>query len=399
MFTVKGDGRVFRPVHHSCPPETRASGCACPPLRYWHIAYWAPKGDGSWCEFRESSKSEDERDARKLLRERIAEVISHQKGHAVFIGPKKERLTVRDILGALESDYETRRLPSLPQTRNCIKHLNAAMGAMRATSVTRETVLRYIKLRRSQNASDATIDRETEKLARAFSIAIEDNQLAQKPKIPRLVKLNANARQGFFEKDEIRAVLDAIDHPDARDFLDWFRWTGMRPKEIRSLTWDCFDRDEWVVRLPHKSSKTGYGRSFPLGGYWKEIIERRIARRRLDCDLIFHLDGKPMPNIQKRWKRACKAAGMEGKIMYDLRRTAVRDMIRAGIPLSTVKQISGHRTDAMVARYNIISEADLREAGLRLGRFVAGLERKPEGTVVPFGSRTDEGGSSETGEK
>jgi integrase len=381
---MKGDGRIFRPAKHaaSCTREMRP--CSCPSHPNWHIAYWGPKGDGKDGEHRESAHSPDERVAHRLLRSRLAEVANHRAGRAPFIGPKKERATVRDLLAVLIRNYEVRRLPSLPQAKNSVRHLNQHLGDFRATAVNRDVFNRYVGWRRAEGASDTTIDRETEKLGRAFALAVEDHQLAAKPTFQKLVKPNANAREGFFEAAVIDDVLARVEHEDARDFLAWFRWTGMRPKEIRSLTWLAFDRDTWTVRLAHRDAKTGRGRQFPLVGQWREIIEHRVARRRLDCDLIFHFDGRKMPNLARRWKAACEGAGVEGRVMYDLRRTAVRDMIRAGVSEHVAMLISGHRTRSVFQRYDITSERDLAMAGEKLTVFLEGLPKDPLAGVKRF---------------
>jgi len=158
-----------------------------------------------------------------------------------------------------------------------------------------------------------------------------------------------------------------------KDFCEWAYRTGMRPGEIRSLTWADLDQETWTLRLHAKGAKTGYGRALPLGGSLRAIIERRVAARQFSCTYIFHRSGRQMGDFGKTWKRACREAGLSEKLLYDLRRTAVRNMVRAGVDMAVAMKISGHRTRSVFDRYNIISEDDVRSALATAETYVAAL--------------------------
>jgi integrase len=337
---VRGDGRVF------------------PRGNKWYIAYYAPGPDGRSKEFREPGGTEAE--ARRLLRHRLREVGAAVLGLRKFTGPRQERVMVEELLKNYERDCEIRAIRGLKQLRSHLKHIRAFFGRDRALAVTSPRLRDYIAARQEEGAKPATINRELEGLQRAFALATEAGTLAVAPKFPSLRE--DNARQGFFERGDFFAVLSKFSDPDLKDFLEWFYWTGMRTDESRSLTWACFDRETWTLRLHAKDAKTGHGRVIPLEGPLRQIIERRARARRFGCDFIFHRKGRRMGEFRKSWRTACQLAGISGKLPYDLRRTAVRNRSDAGVPETVNMAISGHRTRAVFDRYNIVSEKNLREA-------------------------------------
>lgn len=176
-----------------------------------------------------------------------------------------------------------------------------------------------------------------------------------------------NARQGFLDEPEFRALSSHLPDDGLRDFCLFGYLTGMRRGEIVSLRWADLDGD--VLRLQAKHSKNRKPRSIPLVGELADIIERRKTARQVKANgavelspVIFHRVGEPIGDFRKSWKRACRLAGVEGRLFHDLRRSAVRNMVQAGVAQQVAMKISGHKTPSMFQRYNIIVDDDVREA-------------------------------------
>jgi integrase len=77
------------------------------------------------------------------------------------------------------------------------------------------------------------------------------------------------------------------------------------------------------------------------------------------------------------WDALEKAAGIPGLLLHDLRRSAVRSMIRRGVPQKTAQRISGHKTDAVFNRYNIISKGDIEDAARKIEEGAKAAQASP----------------------
>ena len=97
--------------------------------------------------------------------------------------------------------------------------------------------------------------------------------------------------------------------------------------------------------------------------------ERTLAVEKATSAIIpwlFHRQGRPVTSFRRAWLTACKGAGLSGRIPHDFRRTAVRNLERAGVPRSTAMKVVGHKTESIYRRYAIVDETMLKEGAAKL---------------------------------
>jgi integrase len=137
-------------------------------------------------------------------------------------------------------------------------------------------------------------------------------------------------------------------------------WTGMRKSEILGLKWEQIDMFNRLAFL--ERTKNGEDRTLPLNDELYAMMTEQAKMRADDCLFVFHRDGERIQSFRKAWNTACEKAGCDGRLVHDLRRTGVRNLVRAGVPQSVAQKISGHKDARIFARYNITDTRDIAEA-------------------------------------
>jgi len=145
--------------------------------------------------------------------------------------------------------------------------------------------------------------------------------------------------------------------------------SGWRRAEVLGLTWPEVDRTRGLITLPAERSENRELRELPLSPALAALIEKRWQARLVSgpngprvCDRVFHRDGELVRDFRGAWRKAVRAIGRPSLLFHDLRRSAVTNMIRAGVPEQTAMRISGHRTSSVFRRYRIVETKDLLSA-------------------------------------
>jgi integrase len=385
----RGLGRVYQPTY-----KDRVTGEKKISAVWWLDYYHRHK------KRRESSGSTDRRRAVKLLKKRLGAMGRNEP----IIGREVEKTRFEDLEKMLTNDYKANGRRSLERVETGLEHLRGVFAEVRAIDITTDRITEYTTARQAEGAANATINREMAALKRMFRLGERAGKIVMPPYIPMLTE--DNARKGFFERGEFQAVVAALPD-DLKAVFEVAYITGWRVRsEILTRQWSHVDFRAGWLRLEPGETKNREGRMFPLTPELRAVLECQRDRTEADqrktdqiIPWVFHRAGTPIRSFRRAWLTACAAAGFVQvvserprkvkalRIPHDFRRTAVRNLERAGVPRSAAMRMVGHRTEAIYRRYAIADEAMLRESAEKLSALHRTEQDAPR-RVVPLAAAT-----------
>jgi len=312
----------------------------------------------------ESSKSRLRKDAEDLLKKRMGEIVSRRAVGSTAV-------TIPDLLDRLQAHYIENERRSIADLKGKIAALKEEFRGVRASEFGTSHIYRLKASMKRDRAANATVNRYLATLRRAFRLA-EQHDPPLVGRVPHFELLpEDNARSGFVTDEQYRAVREWLPE-HVKGLLIFGYHLGMRKTALKNLRRDQVDWPNRVIRAEAPRGAKKQGRVLPIYGDMEPWLEMQMSTwdQTPKCRWILHHDGARIGDFRKSWATACKAAKVPDLLFHDLRRSAVRNMERAGVPRSQAMAITGHKTDSVYSRYAIVSEQDVKAAGEKLGRLM-----------------------------
>ena len=224
----------------------------------------------------------------------------------------------------------------------------------------------YRAAREDEGISPSTQNRELGYLRAALKKAVS-LEIPGVDRIPTVTMVREpEGRTGWFSEEQMLATAHHLDgeHRPLGDVARWAFYSGWRKAAVCGLPWTAVDVERGIVEMPKELAKSRRSVRLPIEGPIVEILQRRLADNKYGCvnvPWIFHRNGQPVKSFDKSWKTATKAAGCEGRIFHDLRRSFVLYMMAKGVAETHIMRIAD-MTRPTLERYLQTRVEDLQEA-------------------------------------
>ncbi|HET9741746.1 MAG TPA: tyrosine-type recombinase/integrase [Terriglobales bacterium] len=362
-----------------------------PGCKTWMISFYQ---NGK--QVRESTGQTDYQAARQKLNQRLGKIAA---GEVVDV--RLERVSVKDLADEVLRDYRINSKKSIDDVEARWRlHIEPVFGHLRAMHVTTQALNQYVDARKAEGAENATINREMAFLKRAFNLGYRSTprKVQFVPAFPRL-KENP-PRKGFIEDAHYKLLASNCSELWLRTMLALAYNFGLRREELLNLRVRQFNETQRTLSLDPGTTKNDDARHIVLTRESLELLKACVDGKKADHYILTRKTRKGsnqrVKDFRVAWFKLCVKAGLgemrcsrcssvsssyrkqcatckgrlsyHGLILHDNRRSAVRRMVRNGIPERVAMTISGHKTRSVFDRYNITSQADLRDAASKLER-------------------------------
>lgn len=283
--------------------------------------------------------------------------------------PETRNVSYEDLREALIENYREKGNRSLQVFSDGsegifpLTKLDEFFTGKRASQIDSTMVSAFIRKRQADGVGNAAINNSLALLRRMFSLAVIQRKLQAAPHIQLLKR--PTARKGFLEAADFARLRDALP-AHLRPLILFLYYCGVRVGEARQIKWSQVDLDRAMIVIHEEQAKNSEPRVIPLPN---EVLRMLRAEKNKD-GTVFDATG-----LRSAWTAATKACGLDGLLIHDLRRSAIRNLMLAGAQQAEAMAISGHKTADVFRRYNIVSPEQTVNVMKRLQRHLAGQLR------------------------
>lgn len=331
---------------------------------YW-ITYTDISGARRW----ESSKSKYYASAEKLLAIRKVETA---QGKLPEVLAKRKQASFRELADRY-LDYCQHQRDYKNKQNRLEKYIVPYSGERLITSITLADIELFYSNQLSSCGAVATANRRLEIVKNMWTKAVDWGLLPEDHlKRARKVKKKSEReswRIRYLEKHEAAALLDACNE-DTKQIVAGSLFTGMRKDELFELTWEDVRFDTGFIYI--RKSKNSDQRQIPISEELSGILMRARTTASPDAKYVFPgKGGGKRTDVKKSFTSACIKAGISNFRFHDLRHTFASWLVMAGVDITTVSRLLGHKSLAMTLRYSHLAPNHLQLAVASLPKLTA----------------------------
>jgi integrase len=228
--------------------------------------------------------------------------------------------------------------------------------------VSSDLIARYVDARQQQKAKNATINRELAALKRMYHLGQRTTppKANRIPAFPRLAE--DNVRKGFLEDKQYDKLLGSSSEVWFRAIVEVGSTFGWRIGELLSMRVKQIDLLSRTIRLEPGTTKNRDGREVTMTKRVYHFLKPCVFGKAGEDFVFTRSNEKPVRDFRGTWSAGCKKAGVTGLLFHDLRRTAARNLRKAGVAEGVIMKIGGWRTRSVFERYAIVSQSDVVDA-------------------------------------
>lgn len=300
---------------------------------------------------RESTHSTDPKVAERMLKHRLAEVLTKTY-------TPRTNVRIDELYADMVAEYRREGKKSIKHLEmRWKKHLQPFFTRLKADDLNSDWVQRYCDKRETEGAAGPTINRELAILKRAYKLAL----LSSPPKVKSCPVIHmykeSKARTGFLEDKEYVRLARECNKEGLwlRALLTVAYSFAFRKGELLSMRVRQVDLASREIQLEAGTTKNDEARIASMTDEVYPLLQALCIAKQPD-DYIFtrpskkNPTGDPVRGFRRIWKTVCTRAGKPDLLFHDLRRSGVRNLRRLGVPESVAMKISGHKTRSIFER-------------------------------------------------